>query len=101
MDLVALAREQLLDYPTASYVHAEVVDARPDGERFVLGLDDGRELAALRVVLATGVAAGPGRAARGGRRAALTSPNGVEGWRGGGRSETIAATTTEGPHGSG
>lgn len=56
MDLVAVARRHLLEYPTASHVDAEVVAARADGERFVLDLDDGRELSALRVVLATGVA---------------------------------------------
>jgi len=55
MDLVDRAVEQLLGYPTAIRVGAEVLAARRDGERFVLGLDDGRELSALRVVLATGV----------------------------------------------
>jgi thioredoxin reductase len=56
MEFIAVARAQLLGYPTASHVAAEVASARRDGERFVLGLADGRELTALRVVLATGVA---------------------------------------------
>ena len=55
MDLIATARRQLLGYPTASDVAGEVVSARQDGDRFVLGLDDGGELHALRVVFATGV----------------------------------------------
>lgn len=54
-DLFTVAREQLLGYPTSSAVAGRVVSARRDGDRFVLGLDDGHELAALRVVLATGV----------------------------------------------
>src|SRR4051794_36676615 len=56
MEFVAVARSQLLGYPTASHVAAEVVRARQDGDRFVIVLADGRELSALRVVLATGVA---------------------------------------------
>jgi thioredoxin reductase len=55
LDLVATARAQLLGYSTASEIVGSIVDARRDGERFVLRLDDGRELSALRVVLATGV----------------------------------------------
>src|SRR4051794_14894406 len=55
MEFVTHARQQLLRYPTASHVPATVVDARRDRDGFVLQLDDGRELAALRVVLATGV----------------------------------------------
>lgn len=55
LELFDTAREQLLGYPTASHLGAAVVSARRDGDSFVLRLDDGRELAALRVVLATGV----------------------------------------------
>jgi thioredoxin reductase len=56
MEFMAVARTQLLGYNTASHVAADAVNARREGERFVLGLPDGRELVALRVVLATGVA---------------------------------------------
>lgn len=55
LDLIAVAREQLLGYPTASAADGEVVSVQREGDRFRLGLRDGRELAALRVVLATGV----------------------------------------------
>src|SRR5579885_2262352 len=55
LDLFEAAREQLLGYPTASHLAGEVVGARRDGDRFVLELADGGEVAALRVVLATGV----------------------------------------------
>ena len=55
LDLFETARTQLLGYPTASHVSGEVVGARRDGEVFVLELRDGSELAALRLVLATGV----------------------------------------------
>jgi len=55
LDLISVARSQLESYPTASHVAAEVVTARRAGDSFLLGLADGRELAALRVVLATGV----------------------------------------------
>jgi len=55
LDLIEVARTQLLGYPTASCLAGSVVDARRDGDRFRLGLDDGGEMSALRVVLATGV----------------------------------------------
>jgi thioredoxin reductase len=54
-DLFETARTQLLSYPTARHVAGEVVTARREGDRFVLGLSDGGELSALRLVLATGV----------------------------------------------
>lgn len=54
-DLFDVARRQLLRYETATCLDGEVVTAARDGDRFVLALHDGRELAALRVVLATGV----------------------------------------------
>lgn len=55
-ELLATARGQLLGYPTAAYRQGRVVDATGSAGRFTLRLDDGAELAALRVVLATGVA---------------------------------------------
>ncbi|MDQ1686071.1 MAG: hypothetical protein QOC82_2808 [Frankiaceae bacterium] len=55
LDLIAIARTQLLGYSTTSDIVGSVVSARRDGEHFVLELDDGRELTTLRVVLATGV----------------------------------------------
>jgi thioredoxin reductase len=54
-DLFETARTQLLSYPTARHVTGDVVSARREGDRFVLGLSGGGELSALRVVLATGV----------------------------------------------
>jgi thioredoxin reductase len=56
MELLDTARRQLSDYPSVTVIRGEVVEARRDGERFVVRLDDGRLLIALRVVLATGVA---------------------------------------------
>lgn len=56
MELLDTARRQLCAYPTVTVVPATVVDASRDGDRFVLRLDDGGTLTALRVVLATGVA---------------------------------------------
>jgi thioredoxin reductase len=55
MELLARAREQLLGYPTASHLEGKVAAARHGDGHLVLTLDDGREIATLRVVLATGV----------------------------------------------
>ena len=55
MQLLQLAREQLLGYRTVSYRRGTVQAARRDGDRFVLRSDDGTVLTSLRVVLATGV----------------------------------------------
>lgn len=55
MQLLQVAREQLLGYRTVSYRRGRVDAARSDGERFALRCDDGTTLTALRVVLATGV----------------------------------------------
>jgi thioredoxin reductase len=54
-DLFTTAREQLLQYPTVAHLEGRAVAARADGDRFVLRLEDGRDVTALRVVLATGV----------------------------------------------
>jgi thioredoxin reductase len=54
-ELFATAREQLSRYPTVTIVDGTVVAARRAGDGFRLDLADGREVATLRVVLATGV----------------------------------------------
>jgi thioredoxin reductase len=54
-DLYALARDQLGVYPAIEIRHAEAVDARPDGDGFVVTLGDGGEVETSVVVLATGM----------------------------------------------
>lgn len=56
LELLQVAREQLLGYRTVSYLRGDVTDAKTVGEGFRLHCDDGSTLSALRVVLATGVA---------------------------------------------
>lgn len=55
LDLLATGREQLGRYATARYRKGVVVAAERVGEEFLLRCEDGQQLRALRIVLATGV----------------------------------------------
>lgn len=54
-DLRRIGRDQLAAYPSIELRAAEVTDARGNGDGFVVTLSDGSELAARRLILATGV----------------------------------------------
>lgn len=56
MELLDTARQQLLGYPTATLHRGRAVDATGGLDDFTVRLEDGEELRALRLVLATGVA---------------------------------------------
>lgn len=56
MQFLQTAREQIVGYDSVSYRRGRVASADRDGDRFLLRLDDGESLSALRLVLATGVA---------------------------------------------
>jgi thioredoxin reductase len=68
-----MGREELLRYPTVSIREAEVVDGRRDERGFTLALAGGGEVAARKLLLATGIIDDlppiPGLAALWGRRA--------------------------------
>lgn len=49
------AREQLLAYPSVTYMEGEAISAAQDGTAFMLHLEDGQILAGRRLVLATGL----------------------------------------------
>ncbi|MGK6318242.1 NAD(P)/FAD-dependent oxidoreductase [Sphingomonas sp. DT-204] len=53
--ILAAARAQVAAYPTVGIVDGEAVEARPEGEGFVVSLAGGETLAAARVVLAFGL----------------------------------------------
>nr|WP_145547669.1 NAD(P)/FAD-dependent oxidoreductase [Variovorax boronicumulans] len=55
LGLMAQARAQLLAYPTVRFVAAQATEAAPQGEGFVLTLDNGERLIGRRLLLATGV----------------------------------------------
>jgi thioredoxin reductase len=55
MQFLATAREQLLRYRTLTRLTGRAVDARAEGDTFIVSLDDGDSVTALRLVLATGV----------------------------------------------
>jgi len=54
-EIIADGWRQLRAYPEATLVEAEVIEARQVEHGFVLTLADGREVSALRLILATGV----------------------------------------------
>lgn len=54
-DLRRIGRDELATYPSIEMRAAEISDARTDGSGFVVALSDGSELAARRLILATGV----------------------------------------------
>lgn len=54
-DIAADAKAQLLAYPTVEWVEGEAVEANGAMDAFAVRLGDGREQAARRLVLATGV----------------------------------------------
>jgi thioredoxin reductase len=54
-DFYELARSQVAAYEAVAWRDAEAVDASPDGEGFVVALDDGGEVRAGALVLATGM----------------------------------------------
>ena len=55
-EITRSGRDELTRYPTARVRRTGVADARADGDRFVLTLDEGGAVRAARLVLATGVA---------------------------------------------
>ena len=55
MQLLTAAREQVQRYGTVELMPRRAVAAARTGDRFTIELDDGADLTALRVVLATGV----------------------------------------------
>ncbi|WP_420128425.1 NAD(P)/FAD-dependent oxidoreductase [Longimicrobium sp.] len=55
-DIFATGRAEVLAYPTTAYLADEVTHARAAGDGFELDLASGSTVAALRLVLATGVA---------------------------------------------
>jgi thioredoxin reductase len=55
MEFLATARDQLSNYRTVTLLEDRVVTARRDGSLFRVRLASGMEIAALRIVLATGV----------------------------------------------
>jgi thioredoxin reductase len=54
-ELYARAREQLAAYDAVEIRFAEAVDARSEGDDFVVALDDGSEVRARALILATGM----------------------------------------------
>ncbi len=52
----AAALDQLAAYPTVERIHVTATEPRRDGRSFTLRLEDGRELAARKLILASGVA---------------------------------------------
>ncbi|BBY80762.1 NAD(P)/FAD-dependent oxidoreductase [Mycolicibacterium pulveris] len=54
-ELYEIGRRELAEYPSVRHREGEVVSGTPDGDRFLLELDDGEQIAAKRVVLATGM----------------------------------------------
>ncbi|WMJ70958.1 NAD(P)/FAD-dependent oxidoreductase [Stenotrophomonas sp. 24(2023)] len=55
-DLLRNARQQLLDYPSVRWVHAEAVEAQADVGGVQVRTGDGQVLSARKLLLATGVA---------------------------------------------
>jgi len=55
LQLIAAARERVQAYPTVQFVSGRALRARRDGDDFSVSLDDGRTLAARRLLLAIGV----------------------------------------------
>lgn len=55
MELLALAREELTHYPSVTLEEATATNAVATDEGFSVALEDGRQLTARRLVLATGV----------------------------------------------
>jgi thioredoxin reductase len=55
MQFLQTAREQLVGYDSVSYRRGRVESVARDGDRFLVRTDAGESLAALRLVLATGV----------------------------------------------
>ncbi|MGV0601369.1 pyridine nucleotide-disulfide oxidoreductase [Mycolicibacterium elephantis] len=54
-ELYEIGRRELAEYPSVRHREGEVVSGTPDGDRFLLELDDGEQIATKRVVLATGM----------------------------------------------
>ncbi len=55
-ELLKTARQQLLDYPTVRWVHAEAVQANTSAEGVEVRTADGQVLAARKLLLASGIA---------------------------------------------
>lgn len=55
-ELLKTARQQLLDYPTVRWVHAEAVQATASAEGVEVRTADGQVLAARKLLLASGIA---------------------------------------------
>jgi thioredoxin reductase len=55
MQFLQTAREQVVGYPSVSYLRTTATSARREADRFVVSCADGSEVEACRVVLATGV----------------------------------------------
>jgi len=55
LQLIAAARERVQAYPTVQFVSGRALRARRNGDDFSVSLDDGRTLAARRLLLAIGV----------------------------------------------
>ncbi|WP_266364099.1 NAD(P)/FAD-dependent oxidoreductase [Tellurirhabdus rosea] len=54
-EIARIAREQVLAYPTVSFLTDKVITARREEDTFVLATENGVELSARKVLLATGV----------------------------------------------
>lgn len=55
LQLIAAARERVQAYPTVRFISGRALRAHRDGDDFGVALDDGRTLAARRLLLAIGV----------------------------------------------
>ncbi len=55
-ELLKAARQQLLDYPSVRWVHAEAVQANASAEAVEVRTADGQVLAARKLLLASGIA---------------------------------------------
>ncbi len=54
-EIARQARDQILAYPTVTWIRQEAIAARPDARGFVVTLDDGTEQVGRRLILAPGV----------------------------------------------
>lgn len=54
-EIAEIARAQVLAYPTVHMKHAVATNIRSDGEGFMVSVDDGTDLRAKKVILATGI----------------------------------------------